>query len=65
MTFITLGGNSERRSDCFELPYSARRDRPLADYVAERILEHREAAVPLQQQAVLCPGIKAHHSKSN
>src|SRR5262249_40045445 len=51
---------STRRSDQRPLLVSVRDDQAQADYIVERVLEHREEGVELKRQAVLMRA--AHHS---
>ena len=51
---------SSRRSRQKPLLVGTEDERAQADYVAERVLEHREAGIPLRRQAVLVR--TAHHS---
>jgi DNA helicase-2/ATP-dependent DNA helicase PcrA len=51
---------SERRSEQSPFLVSAKDEQAQADYIVERVLEHREAGIPLHHQAVLMRA--AHHS---
>jgi DNA helicase-2/ATP-dependent DNA helicase PcrA len=51
---------SDRRSEQKPLLIAAKDEQAQADYIVERVLEHREAGIPLHRQAVLMRA--AHHS---
>jgi len=51
---------SERRSEQKPFLVAAKDEQAQADYIVERVLEHREAGIPLHHQAVLMR--TAHHS---
>jgi DNA helicase-2/ATP-dependent DNA helicase PcrA len=51
---------SDRRSDARPFLVAAKDEQAQADYIVERVLEHREAGIPLHHQAVLMRA--AHHS---
>src|SRR3989449_5892731 len=51
---------SERRSEQKPFLVAAKDEQAQADYIVERVLEHREAGIPLPHQAVLMR--PAHHS---